>query len=170
MKAEVGKVAGVIALFMLGGCDSGKNTAVNTAHSAQQAATEYSKSFQAAAEKNKMEASKQSKTGKKPPPASAGVAGLPKGAVEGAKSMVDKTKEMASKVGQVISNAVDSNSSSKQNGKTGADNAKMGASSNNNMSKSASNTPSAQNAAESQAPKMPNANEPAKNTQPTSQG
>jgi hypothetical protein len=179
MKAEVMKVAGVIALFMLGGCDSGKNTAVNTAHSAQQAAAEYSKSFQATAEKDKMEASKQSKTGKKPASSSAGVTGLPKGAVEGAKSMVDKTKELASKAGEIISNAVNANKTeSDKNANNNADTAKKETSAGTNMkeksnmgsTESSSNVPSAQDPAKSQAPQMPNANEPAKNTQPTSQG
>jgi hypothetical protein len=77
----------LITVTLLAACDSGnKNTSVDNAKSSQKAAEEYSKSF----DNSPAHRVKTVNAAKKSAPAGAGIVGLPKDAVKGAKTVVEK--------------------------------------------------------------------------------
>lgn len=92
----------LISVMLLSSCDSGnKNISVENAKSAQKAAEEYSKSFNNTPAAHKI---KTANTDKKAAPDGAGIVGLPKVSVEGAKTVV---KEI-SNAGEAALNATKS--------------------------------------------------------------
>ena len=94
----------LITVALLVACDNGnKNTSVDIAKSAQKAAKEYSKSF----DKTPAHKLKTVGTAKKPAPASAGIVGMPKDAVEGAKTVVEKISNAGEAAVKAIKSAVD---------------------------------------------------------------
>lgn len=104
MKSISKLVVVAVTLSSLIACEKGTNVAANNANSAQKAADDYSKTF-------KQLPTQQTKNNnpegspKKPSTDSAGIAGIPKGAVDSAKSVVDKAKEAMGTAGDKISEA-----------------------------------------------------------------
>ncbi|WP_411725352.1 hypothetical protein [Methyloglobulus sp.] len=163
------KITATSLLILLVACDNSSKNVSADSKSAQKAANDFSKTFQQASTKDsqKMNSAKKLPAAKKPAPETAGIAGLPKDAVEGAKKVIDETKEMATKAVEKISNiGSDDNSSTGKagNGRTDIDMDKN-AQNADKSPKAATNTTSAQQAAESEAPQLTK-EEPANGSQP----